>query len=401
MNNKIFIFHATDYQNYPLGGTVGTIKTYLKYTNFQCVLIGITNDPNIKVGKWQVLSIHGKQFDFLPVAYSKRELIPHKVLMPLGLIIFAKKIMEKCDQDILNAMIFINRECYPIIKYILGRKKKVNVFYRMTEAVNPLITSGRPITKFKIIQDIYYHFFIKRLILGSSLIFSINEDCRNFCERILLSDDQRKKIIDISHYVDFDYLYDLFKRTVPVPKSAQTKLVYWGRLAKVKGLELMIESVNHLIKKGMSVELLIIGDGPERERLLKKVEELGIKTQVEFLGRRNIQEIAALCKNADLFLMSSLSEGVPTALLEALTFGLPVVATSVGAIPALVKNGINGYLVEKRDVNVYSSAIYKALRLNKEKAARYSQDIVKKKFSARSVVYQMDSLMRKVIEGNA
>ena len=56
---KLFIFHATDYQTYPLGGTLGTIKNFLKYTQFECVLVGITNNPNTKLGVWKSIQIDG------------------------------------------------------------------------------------------------------------------------------------------------------------------------------------------------------------------------------------------------------------------------------------------------------------------------------------------------------
>ena len=401
MSEQLFIFHATDYQNYPLGGTLGTIKNYLKYTVFEPVLIGFTHDPKEKIGIWKRIVIDGKEYDFLPVSRSLKEIVPHKILMPLGLLLFANKIMEKCDSKKLNAMIFINRECYPVIKYLLGRRRKVNTFYKMTEAVNPLKTSGRPVTRWKLIQSIYYHLFIKGLIQGASLIFGINEHCRRFCEEILKSEEQRRKIIDVNHYVDFDFLRSLYTGAAPVPKSAPTRMIYWGRLASVKGLDLMIKSVDCLVKTGKSVQLMIIGDGPERERLSELVKKLGIMNEVRFLGKRSIEEIAVLCKNADLFAMSSLSEGIPTAMLEAFTFGLPVVATSVGGIPTLVQDGVNGCLVTERDIEAYSAGIYKALLLDRKKAAEHSRSLVQDKFSARNVISQMDSLMLQMIEGSS
>ena len=175
MGEKLYIFHATDYQRYPLGGTLGTIKNYLKYTRFQCVLVGITNNHRTKVGIWQKIEIDGRHYDFLPVACSRKEIIPHKILLLVGTIIFARRIMEKCNDKALNAMLFVNRECYLPIKHLLGKGKKVNVFYKMTEAVNPLTISGRPIAGIRLFQDVYLKVFIRPLLFGSSIIFSISK----------------------------------------------------------------------------------------------------------------------------------------------------------------------------------------------------------------------------------
>ena len=107
----MFIFHATDYQNYPIGGTIGTIRNFLKYTIFDCVLIGLTNNPRVELGEWQKINVFGRNFDFLPIALSRNEVIPHKSLMLIGIIIYRKRILEKCDSDTINAMFYVDRQC--------------------------------------------------------------------------------------------------------------------------------------------------------------------------------------------------------------------------------------------------------------------------------------------------
>jgi glycosyltransferase involved in cell wall biosynthesis len=86
-----------------------------------------------------------------------------------------------------------------------------------------------------------------------------------------------------------------------------------------------------------------VGDGPERGRLLQLAEQLGIRAHVRFWGfRGKIQQILACC---DLFVNSSTTEGISVSILEAMSMGLPVVATAVGGTPSIVKSGGNGLLV--------------------------------------------------------
>ena len=162
----MFIFHATDYQNYPIGGTIGTIRNFLKYTIFDCVLIGLTNNPRVELGEWQKINVFGRNFDFLPIALSRNEVIPHKSLMLIGIIIYRKRILEKCDSDTINAMFYVDRQCYTALKYIVASGKQINSFYKMTDATNPLKTSGRRVSKIKFLQKIYFDWFFRTPAFG-------------------------------------------------------------------------------------------------------------------------------------------------------------------------------------------------------------------------------------------
>ncbi|WP_319526444.1 glycosyltransferase [uncultured Desulfosarcina sp.] len=400
---KLYIFHATDYENFPLGGTLGTIKIFIKYTRFDCVLIGISNKNKNLIGKWQTIKIHGKDYPFLPVAYDKNGKIPHKLKLFFGLIFYSGIIRKFFINDNLNAMIFVNRESFIPVRYIIGRDKTVNVFYKMTEAVNPLTTSGHRLAKFKLLQKIYYKFFIQPLLRGSSTIFSINQQCRDFCQKTLTSHCQKQKIIDVNHYVDYDNLLKIYNKAKPWYEdnySAKKRLIFWGRLAVVKGLDLMIKGIAELMQRGIDVELLIIGDGPERSNLEKLVKTLDLDKCIFFLGRKGISEIAALSKCSDLFLMSSYSEGIPTSMLEALTFGLPVFSTAVGGIPSLITEEVNAYLINNRNSSDYAFGIIKALQLDRKRAMDCGRNHINTYYAAKNVIKQMDNVINRSIDSD-
>lgn len=118
-----------------------------------------------------------------------------------------------------------------------------------------------------------------------------------------------------------------------------------GRLQDVKDQASLIEAFALLRAGGANARarLAIVGDGPLREKLAQKARELGVSDLVWFPGARN--DIPELMRSFDVFALSSIAEGTPVTLLEAMACGLPVVATKVGGIPEVVQDGVNGALV--------------------------------------------------------
>jgi sugar transferase (PEP-CTERM/EpsH1 system associated) len=121
-----------------------------------------------------------------------------------------------------------------------------------------------------------------------------------------------------------------------------------GNLRPVKNQTLLLQAAQQVCAKHHQVRVVIIGDGPLREQLMRTAEELGIHKQVRLLGAR--AEIPDLLNALDIFVLPSLSEGLPMSILEAMACGLPVVATSVGGVPEVVVDGETGLLVPSQDV---------------------------------------------------
>lgn len=395
----IMLFHASDYRDYPTGGTTGTIKRFLKYSRFDCLLVGSTNDYTVKVGKWQKVDIEGKFYDFLPIARSWKEIIPSKITLFVGSLLFYKRILEKFRGKSMNIMIFVDRQCYTALRYITARDKKINAIYKMTDAKNPLEDSSRTIAKFRTLQEVYFKYFFKPLLEDSRLIFSIDDKCRSFCEKTLITTEDRKKIIDLNHYVDFSELLKFYNdaQVSPNRKKESKKLIFWGRLAVVKGLDLIISALQKLCNNGEDYQLEIVGDGEERPGLERLVSRLQLSKRVTFHGKQPIQKIAALAKNADVFVMSSHSEGVPTSMLEAMSFGLPIVSTNVGGIASLVSENKNGYLLNSRDPEAYVQAIRKAADLDRDAVMTFGREYVSLNHSAEAIVNEMDKYIEAVI----
>jgi glycosyltransferase involved in cell wall biosynthesis len=130
-----------------------------------------------------------------------------------------------------------------------------------------------------------------------------------------------------------------------------------GRLTTIKGIEYLLRAVALLInERGLKpMQVAVIGGGPLQKALEELSAELSINEHVRFLGER--QDVPNLLRLLDVFVMPSLHEGIPMALLEAMRAGCPIVASAVGGIPEVIRDGKDGMLVPPQDPGALARAI--------------------------------------------
>ncbi len=139
------------------------------------------------------------------------------------------------------------------------------------------------------------------------------------------------------------------------------KLLFVGRLVPRKEVAVLIEALARLRVRGRDVELEIVGDGPEREKLLSLARRTGFAPSITFRGMLDEAGVAGTLRNADLLVVPSSSEGLPAVIMEAMASGLPVVASEIDGIPELVRHGETGFLVPPRDPERLADAITRLL----------------------------------------
>ena len=134
------------------------------------------------------------------------------------------------------------------------------------------------------------------------------------------------------------------------------------------------------------MEFVFIGDGYLRPSIEQKVNECGIQNYCTFLGNRS--DVHELLQTLDVFVLSSLWEGLPISLLEAQYFGIACVVTQVGGNPEVVRNGYNGLLVPPRDPDALAHAILRVIQddtLTNELSI-HGQEMFREKFSIDKMV---------------
>jgi len=139
------------------------------------------------------------------------------------------------------------------------------------------------------------------------------------------------------------------------------RLLAVGNLKPEKGFPLLLEAIKILISEYPDFRLSIVGSGPEESRLRVECSQLGIQDNVTFLGAIPHSEMPEHYRRVDAFCLSSVREGCPNVILEALATGIPVAATKVGGVPELVRDGVNGFLAEDHSPEAIAHAIVRVL----------------------------------------
>lgn len=148
------------------------------------------------------------------------------------------------------------------------------------------------------------------------------------------------------------------RRPVPAPRGEGAFTVGTiGRLVAVKNHKCLLEAFKRVTDEIDGARLIIVGDGPLAGQLESLAAQLGISDQVHFAGFQ--RDVDGYLRRLDVFVLSSLHEGVPISLLEAMSIGVPVVCTRVGGIPEVIADHHNGLLVASDDAESLSAALKK------------------------------------------
>lgn len=155
-------------------------------------------------------------------------------------------------------------------------------------------------------------------------------------------------------------------------KADEKYVISVGRLVKRKGYEFLLD----IIYKIPELNLIIVGDGPEKLKLEEKIKLLNIENRVNLVGNISEEKKFQYLENSDAYILSSLHEGFGIVLQEAMQVGLPVVSTNYGGQVDLVKEGVNGYLIKYGDINAAVNAVSKIL-LDKERSRMMKESNLK------------------------
>lgn len=127
-----------------------------------------------------------------------------------------------------------------------------------------------------------------------------------------------------------------------------------GRLVPVKDYELFLDIAAEISSRANNVDFSILGEGPLKKKLFEKVRKLGIENRMRFLPHTS--DPTSYYQGLDLYLNTSLSEGIPMSILEAMKFRIPIVAPNVGGIPEIIVNNEHGFLLNNRSPKEFASA---------------------------------------------
>lgn len=176
--------------------------------------------------------------------------------------------------------------------------------------------------------------------------------------------------------------------------SSITKVLFLARIEEAKGIYTTIDSFEILIKKHPEMKLRIVGDGNTLEKVIEYVQSKQINN-IYFTGSLSGSQLQKEFLMADLYILPTHGEGMPTSVLEAMAFGLPVITRPVGGLVDFFENGKMGYLIESLDPQDYAEKI-ELLISDIDKAnmiSSYNMRYAKEHFMASEVAKQLENIL--------
>ena len=157
-------------------------------------------------------------------------------------------------------------------------------------------------------------------------------------------ENYKKKItIAHNHFIDFD------KFKIMTEISKRKNLVgYIGRLSKEKGVEEFLNSIPGLIRINSDLEFMICGDGSLKNEIREYIKKNNLNNNVKLVPWISYEEVPVYLNIFKLLVVPSFTEGLPNIMIEAMSCGTPILATKVGAIPDMIKDGFNGFLIGEK-----------------------------------------------------
>jgi glycosyltransferase involved in cell wall biosynthesis len=252
------------------------------------------------------------------------------------------------------------------------------------------ITTAHGSTRDSWLKKIYLYLDEGLLYPAFDRIIAVSEDLRPFLERKGI---QRNKIRTIQNGLDFQLLESETGGEVPL-NIPYGKIIFAviGRLYPDKGHDFFLRSLADVLKNYANAYGIIVGDGPSRDHIAQQIQQLNLEESVKLCGIRS--DMHSIYKRIDCLVISSLTEGLPYVLLEAMANKVPVISTAVGDVPILIKPGQTGTLVPPRNVVALERAMSGFMKDAKPfiVMAENARKMVFDQFSAERMIRQLESL---------
>lgn len=291
---------------------------------------------------------------------------------------------------------------FSLVKII--KEEKIDIIHAHTRVSQAAVFFASQITGVPYITTCH-GFFKKRLRkifdTWGRRVIAISEAVADHLERDL--GVKKERIVLIYNGVDADRFSkgypaerpDIVKKSLGIKGGPVIGTI--GRLSPVKGQRFLIEAMARVVADRKDAELLIVGDGPEGEDLRNHARSLGLESAVHFIG--SSPDTRKFLSVMDIFVFPSVKEGLGIALLEALAAGRACVASEVGGIGTIIKDGLNGLLVPVGDPVAMAGAI-SAILDDREWAGRMGENgraMVRETFSLDSMAGRVIALYREVL----
>jgi glycosyltransferase involved in cell wall biosynthesis len=211
---------------------------------------------------------------------------------------------------------------------------------------NPLVTTG-------------FRFLERMLATFTTKLIAVSPEVRDDLVRLGVAPAEKFAVVRLGIELDERVhdegeLRDSTRRGIGIPADAF--VVGWiGRMTAVKRTDDILRGFRRLLDRRDNAYLCLVGDGPDRSQMERLAHELGVARRCLFVGYQ--EDVAAFYDAMDVLVLPSANEGTPVSVIEAMAAGLPIVATRVGGVPDVMRDGVDGFLVPPGDVEALGTRL--------------------------------------------
>ncbi|MCX5677937.1 MAG: glycosyltransferase family 4 protein [Candidatus Omnitrophica bacterium] len=244
----------------------------------------------------------------------------------------------------------------------------------------------------------------KFLALYTDRVITVSEAVRNDLINRLRVAEERKSVViplglDLGRFLECDKNRGWFRKRLGVDDKVMLIGIV-GRLVPIKNHKMFLKAARSVLNErpGADIRFVVVGDGELNQFLKEEAKAIGLEHHVIFTGW--IEDLASVYSDLDLLVLTSLNEGTPVSLIEAMASAKPVIATAVGGVVDLVKDGYNGLLADSND---HADLARKIIRLMDDRSGRlamgaHGRESVRTKYSKSRLAADIMKLYEECLE---
>ncbi|MDW8107446.1 MAG: glycosyltransferase family 4 protein [Armatimonadota bacterium] len=351
---RLILVYAGDFAEYPMGGVLEYTKNFARYAPVELYCVGITTNPTQPLRQWTTVNIKSVERPFLPLLFVD-DAKQRRSKIPLNFKFLQALKRQKAELLRLGGAIYIQRAEHGLafmdddVPLFFNTHGQSAFFERWTT---------HPLFRWRAFRK-WFMRMEARVIARAQGVFTISPADHEYYAGKFPA--QAHKI----HYTPLGI--EIEEYTPPAARvNGAPHLLFVGRLDASKGLDLLIAGFAQFRQRYPEAVLTIVGGShdynPVEAEVRRAIEAHGVRDAVHLTGLLPRAAILPYYHQADVFVLTSLWEGLPTALLEAMACGVPAVVTNVGGMPAVVQDDENGYVLTERDPAQLAILIERAWR---------------------------------------
>lgn len=337
---RITLVSPTDYIRFQTGGVVAHCREFLRYTPKPGTIaaVGSTIDPRVPLGRWMPYPLRPEVATMAVYRTSLAEYQRRRVPFTLA---FVPRLMPRIAQLMNEAHCVYAQSMELALPFLaLRRGGKPRVVVAVHGLQSPSLFPG-----FRRVYPWLQRWGVHK---ADGVVLVSHDEVERYSDRYPAA---RHKLHLVQNGVDVKRFFPMDKRVVRarlgLPADAPV-LAYVGRLSAEKDVRLTLDTFARVKRGRSNAMLLIVGEGPQRSALERHVLEGGL-TDVRFLGEVSPDEMPAIYSAMDVLLLTSVFEGMPMTVIEALACGVPAVTTPVGECVRLLRAAGVGFTSTGRD----------------------------------------------------